>query len=1764
LAHRLVAEGAGPEQLVALRLPRSADLVVAVLAVLKAGAGYLPIDPAYPAARIEAMLADADPVCVVDDVAADGQPDTAPGVRVDPGNTAYVIYTSGSTGVPKGVLVPHANVTRLFSSTAHWFGFGEQDVWTLFHSYAFDFSVWELWGALLHGGRLVVVPADAVRSPEDFLALLAEQRVTVLNQTPSAFYRLGALPSPPLSLQYVIFGGEALDASRLAEWRRRHPDGPALVNMYGITETTVHVTYRLLDEHGPATAGVPIPDLRAYVLDADLEPVPPGVTGELYVAGAGLARGYLNRAGLTASRFVADPFGAPGTRMYRTGDLLRWTAAGELDYRGRADQQVKIRGFRIELGEVEAALSAHPDVTGAAVLAHGTGDARRLVAYLTGAVPGTTALREFLARSLPAHMVPAVFVPLEKLPLNANGKLDQRALPEPGARTETRYVAPRTDVETTLAGVWSAVLGVDRVGVEDNFFGLGGDSILSIQVVARARQAGLAVSSKDLFRHQTVAELARVVTAGAPMPPVAPEPGGPAPLGPIQSWLFEHLAEPWRLTMSVHLVLSSVDVPALGSALRRVAERHDALRMRFSRDDGGWTQEPAETEDAELLRHVDLSEVDDVPAAMHAEALRAQTSLDIVAGPVWRAVLFTFADHPPQLFLTAHHLVMDGVSWRVLLADLDRAYHGEALEPVGTSFTHWARTLAEHAKQGGLDNQVAYWETALREAPTRLPVDRSGRATTRSGREVSVSLGRTETAALLQDVPSAYRTEVNDVLLSALGRVLARWTGHERVVLAMEGHGREEIAAPHELSRTIGWFTAQYPLALTVPGGDWGAVLKSVKEQLRAVPDKGAGYEALRYLSDADFRDHPTPRISFNYHGRWDVASDGDGWYRGRGESLGHDSDPDGLRPYLLDVVGVVEGGELHLTWEYSTEVHDESTIRALAEETLEALRGIIAHCAGAGGRTPSDFPLARLDQAGVDRLAGDGRDVEDIYPLTPLQAGMLFHSLVDHGSNAYFDQFRLRLAGVADPAALAEAWQRVVDRTPILRTSTVWDGVDEPLQRVHRDVRVPVTHHDWRGRTSEEQQAALADLLATDLAAGMDLTAPPLMRLAIARLTDDEVQLLWTSHHVLLDGWSTAQVFGEVVEQYTAIAEGRAARLVPRRPFRDYLAWLAEQDASEAENHWREALSGFTTPTPLPYDRRPREAHRAESADAVLVELTPAESAGVHAAAKAAALTVNTVVQGAWALLLSRYAGESDVLFGTTVSGRPENLPGVESMIGMFINTVPTRVEVRSGQPVAAWLRELQAAQAEARRHDFLALSQVQAFSGVPAGTALFDSVVVFENYPIEDSGQDGVRVADVDSLDTTSFPLNLTAYLHDRLGLELSYDPRLFDEATARRLAGQLAGFVRAFAADPECRLGALSSLTSAERCDLLAWGRGEPREVPAGTILDVFEATAARIPHETALVFRDTVLDFAEVDARATRLVRELVDRGAGPERVVAVALPRSAEAVIAVLAIFKAGAVYLPIDPDLPEERVRFLLDDARPVVVLGRPTQPAPPPAPGRPSADTAAYVIYTSGSTGTPKGVVVEHRALMSLLTAHRGAFFGHSRQRFALTASLSFDTSWEGLLALADGHELHVLDDDTRLDPAAAVRYLHGHRIDLLDLTPAYLRQLVDAGLLTGEHRPGTVMVGGEATGEALWRELAASGVTCLNYYGPTEVTVDAVRTPVTGDRPLIGRPLPNLSAYVLDDGGEPVPAGVPGELYLAGPQLARGYLGRAGLTAD
>ncbi|HZS20149.1 MAG TPA: condensation domain-containing protein, partial [Pseudonocardiaceae bacterium] len=1018
------------------------------------------------------------------------------------------------------------------------------------------------------------------------------------------------------------------------------------------------------------------------------------------------------------------------------------------------DDQVKIRGFRIELGEIEAALASHPAISEVVVVARedqpGT---KRLIAYLVPAgqdAPSTAELRAYLGQTLPDYMVPALFVTLDELPLGPTGKLDRKALPAPDQSSApvTGYVAPRTDTERVLADIWQQVLGVDRVGVEDNFFGLGGDSILSIQVVSRARAAGLPVTTRDVFFAQTVAALAAGITPDSTS--IDDEViTGPAPLTPIQHWFLTTYGPLAHFNQSFETELAEdLDQAALSAAVDALVAHHPALRTRFRRVEGEWYQDIAPASSPVLERRA----LEDVPPderrpAVERAALAAASGLDITDGPVLRVVLFDFGPgQRPWLFIAIHHLVVDGVSWRILLEDLETAYcqarSGQRveLEPVSTAYTQWAHRWADYVQTGGLDDDLGYWSALSREVlahgtTTQLPVSRTGMNTAGSAQTVVAGLSRDDTDALLYRVPGVYRTQINDVLLSAVGQVLASWTGHDRVLIALEGHGREDILPRVELSRTVGWFTSLFPVALTIKPTGWGEVLKSVKEQLRAIPHRGVSYGALRYLtSDSGLGGELSPQISVNYLGQWGSAGDSGGLYRGAVDSLAPDVASDSVRAYLLDVIGAVTDGQLQLTWTYSENVHDAATIEWLAAQTCEALRHIVAHCAGpdAGGCTPSDFPLARVSQTQLDALVGTGRNVEDIYRLTPLQAGLVFHSLLDPAAAAYVDQTQLWISGVSDPAALGVAWQQVVDRTPILRSAIAWTGVDEPVQIVHRQVTAPITYLDWCALSEPEQQQELAQV-ATAESSQIELGVAPLARLVIARVAGDELVLVWTRHHVILDGWSTSAVFAEMCEHYAAITQDRAPELVARRPFRDYVRWLSEQDQDQAEVHWRAVLAGFDARTPLPYDRPPRQAHQAESSESIDIALETSDTLRLQLVAQRYGLTVNTLVQGAWAVLLSRYSGQPDVVFGTTVAGRPAELAGVESMVGMFINTVPTRTLVQDDQPLVSWLRELQTAQIESRRFDYLSLAQIQACSQLPPGGGLFDSIVVFENYPLD-----------------------------------------------------------------------------------------------------------------------------------------------------------------------------------------------------------------------------------------------------------------------------------------------------------------------------------------------------------------------------------------------------------------------------------------------
>ncbi|MGW3961742.1 non-ribosomal peptide synthase/polyketide synthase [Amycolatopsis sp. NPDC005003] len=1744
LASRLAELGVGAEHRVGLLLERSADVVVAELAVLKAGAAYVPVDLRAPASRMRLVLAEAGVSVVIAEESyqdihngsivrvGETGPGGAPDVAVRPANLAYVMYTSGSTGTPKGVAVTHRDIVALASDRS----FADEAHRTvLLHSpQAFDASTYEVWVPLLNGGHVVVAPPGDVDA-EVLREVVGYRGVSALWLT-AGLFRLLAQEDPAClrGVGEVWTGGDVVPAAAVRQVRAACP-GLTVVDGYGPTETTTFASRFFLapDDVVPDAMpiGRPLDNMVAYVLDEGLRPVPPGVTGELFIAGAGVSRGYLGRPGLTAERFVANPFGAPGARMYRTGDVVRWSGDGVLEFVGRADDQVKIRGFRIELGEIETALAAHSDVTEAVVVARD----RRLVAYVVAT--GQPDLRAWLQRDLPDYMVPSAFVTLDALPLSANGKVDRKALPEPAAEPVTGYVPPRTDTERVLAEVWADVLGVPGVGVEDNFFELGGDSILSIQVVSRARRHGLALTPRDLFAHQTVAALA--VAAGSAAVTVA-EQGpvtGAAALTPIQHWFFAgDSGDPAGFTQSVRIERAEpFDVETLRAALATLTGHHDALRMRFT----AAGQENAPAEPAEILG----------------------AEIDVTRGPLLTAELL----EPAVLLLTVNHLVVDGVSWRILLEDLETAYRGGPLPPKTTSFRDWANRLAAHAEAGGFDDELPYWRTALAVDPA-LPVDAP--AGDRGTGTVTTRLDAELTRALLQDVPGVYRTQVNDVLLAALGRVLARWTGRDGVLIDLEGHGREDLFDDVDLSRTVGWFTSLYPVALRIDE-DWRALLKSVKEQLRAVPRRGVGFGALKYLTGT--APALAPEISFNYLGRLDGAAG----------SLDSSVGDGAGRAHLLDVVGRVDRESLELTWYYSRDTHTAATVEKLAADLVAALGEAVAHCAepGAGGRTPSDFPLCGLDQRQVDRIAGDGRGVADLHPLTPMQAGMVFHGLSQESQGVYFEQVTAVLDGVAEPRYLAEAWQHVVDRTPVLRGSVVWEDVPEPLLVVHRDARVPVTELDWRDRDRED---ALRELLAEDRARPFDLAAAPLLRVALARLPGDAVQLVWTFHHVLLDGWSVFQVLADVCTAYAALRDGTTPALPHRRPFGDYVTWLTGQTAEGAEEYWRRELADVTEPTPLPYDRVPATAHASSSSTWVGRDLDEAATRRLAAFARRERLTLNAVVQGAWALLLARHSGEDDVCFGATVSGRPAGLAGVDDITGIFINTLPVRVTADPAAPVAGWLRGLQTAQAESRRFEHVPLTDVQAWSGVEGGRNLFDSLVVFENYPVtaDDVGgaaAHGVRLRELQAMETTNYPLSVVAAPGPRLSLGLGYDPALFDAATVERLAGRLEHLLTAIAEDPARPLRDLDVVGAAEREQVLVAFNDTRHEVPPVTLTELIEAQAARTPDAVAVVSRDERLTFAELDARADRLARLLAARGAGPERIVALALGRSVEIVVAQLAVLKTGAAYLPVDPDYPAERIAFMLADAKPVVVVTRPGTPPPvddvlvldgseahgPAAPlGRSVPPTApAYVIYTSGSTGTPKGVVVTHAGLASFAGAEIAHFDVRPGDRVLQFSSPSFDASvLELCMALPAGAALVVPPPGPLLgDHLAAVLREEGVTHALIP--PVAMASVPDVDLPAFR----TLVVGGEACPADLVARWAP-GRRMINAYGPTETTVVATWSdPLEpGATPPIGRPIRNTRVRLLDAALRPVPIGVPGELYVSGAGLARGYLDRPGLTAS
>ncbi|MCV3214789.1 amino acid adenylation domain-containing protein [Plectonema radiosum NIES-515] len=1362
LAHYLQKLGVREEVLVGICVERSPLMIVGLWGILKAGGAYVPLDPTYPSDRLAHMLDDSQAqILLTQQQLVDSLPKTGakvicldvdwqliathsqnnPQTELAAHNLAYIIYTSGSTGKPKGVMIEHRSLVNFAQSARDEYGIGECDRVLQAASISFDSAGEEIYPCLVSGATLVLRTADMLSSIPTFLQKCREWKLTVLILVTAYWNQLtselaATNETLPPSVRLFATGGEKWLPEKLKLWHscmdersRVHnlKEPPLLINGYGATEATIFTTlYNLSnlvieDTRPQQLIGRAIGNAQTYILDSELQPVPIGVPGELHIGGVGLARGYLHRPDLTDAKFIPHPFNK-SERLYKTGDLARYLPDGNIEFLGRIDNQVKVRGFRIELEEIEAVLITHPQVSEAVVIdSEDIPGSKRLVAYVVTRSHSEikNQLRSFLKQKLPDYMVPSVFVILSALPLTPNGKVDRRALPKPDTarnELETDLVAPSTESEEILAKIWGEVLHLEQVGIHDNFFELGGDSILSIQIIFKAKQSGLQLTAKQIFQHQTIAELAAVTNVTQT---VRAEQGlvtGTFPLTPIQQWFFnQNFPEPHHFNQSFLLeVPQTLDPAFLSQVVQQLLVHHDALRLRFVQSDSNWEQINTKPDDTIPFSHVDISATPETEqkAAIASTATSLQTSLNLSSGPIARVAFFALGtDKASRLLIIIHHLAVDGVSWRILLEDLETAYQqisrGEKIQlrPKTTSFKDWAEKLNSYARSDTAKKELTYWQGISRKHITRLPVDYVlGANTVASTRIVSVSLSPEETRALLQEVPKAYKTQINDILLTALVQILSKWTGSNSVLLDLEGHGREDIFEDVDLSRTVGWFTTTFPVLLELKATDnLGDAIKSIKEQLRPVPNRGIGYGLLRYLSgNAEITSQLSAisqaEVSFNYLGQFDWGRQENSFFKLAPESVGAEHSQQETSSHLLDINGLVTEGQLKFDWTYSENFHQRSTVENLAEDFVVRLRSLIVHCSSANtqGYTPDVFdvtinslaqqinndqreennlpvPLHLLElPQNISDLLPD--DIELAYPLAKMQEFMLHHYSNDHQKmGVYHGQ---ESYDIYDDNLSLDAFKKAlkisIQKHPAFRTVFITSNGKPVCQVVKNNLIFSINEQDISNIKSEEQENYIDEFVKQDRQNLFNVENPnePLFRLWLFRKAKNRFELFMSTHHAITDGWSSIEFLNQLYELYSALKKGEEITVSPAaNVYSEFVAFEKEIIGSpDASNFWKLHLRNYRY---KPLKPLTTSGHQVE---AVAEEYNFGSEimTDLREFSRKLKVSPKAIFLSTYLDLIATVMKEKTVSVGIISNGRTERLSDPFGALGLFWNIVP------------------------------------------------------------------------------------------------------------------------------------------------------------------------------------------------------------------------------------------------------------------------------------------------------------------------------------------------------------------------------------------------------------------------------------------------------------------------------------------------------------
>lgn len=1807
-------------------------LITCILGIIKAGAYYIPIDNKYPKERIEYIINESNCKVSISDPNNEIVSSITHIAKIDPFNSeiwtterknhvieikpedlVYCIYTSGSTGNPKGCIISHSSLLNYIQwANEYYFENSHYGNWGLITSISFDLTVTSIFTSLTRGKKLWL--GDFKKDINELLIeAFSNPEIDTLKLTPAHISLLGELEIKSSTIKKIICGGEKLLRYQV-EVLKNINNEIAIYNEYGPTETTVGCSiYEVKSSNDNITIGKPIANTAIYILTDNKLYAPIGVSGEIFIGGSGLAQGYLNRLDLTTEKFIVNPF-VDGERLYKTGDIGRWLPDGIIEYLGRIDDQVKIRGYRIELGEIEQFISNQDFINQSVVIVKERENEKFLVAYYVSEKEiDKKVLQDNLKKVLPDYMAPSYYVQLDAIPMTSNGKVDRKALPgiDNDDLIKAEYIAARTTEEALLVQIWTAILKHDLISVKDSFYNLGGDSIKSILVVSRLRQQGYSLKVDQILRNPVLENLAKLIESNTQFIDQA-EVKGNVVLTPVQRDFFENETITNKNYFNQSVLLKSdqiIDSALLERCITALVLHHDALRMVYTPEQGSWQQYNADSSEAHYkIDFYDLREDSNQTESLSKIGAQLQSSLAITSGKLFQVGHFRMSDGD-RLALIIHHLVIDGISWRILLEDFSNLYEGYqnnsafSLLLKTDSFKRWASLQQEYAVSDKMQQERLYWEELTKTPIALLPNNLKQGEDSKTNQSKGFVLDAAITQKLQTQSHQVYNTEINDILLTGLGLAIREVFAVEKTVIKMEGHGREEIIDGVDIGRTIGWFTSLYPFILDISDSE-NHVLVAVKEALRKIPNKGIGYSILKYM-DKDFSNELIPSIQFNYLGDFGnntVGSNKDSLFNFSSEDIGPSVAASNKQSeVLLDINGMMVSGELSLRINYSSHAFNHEIIEKLVISYENQLHDLIETLTKTEENhlTSSDLTYKFLAYNEL-LVLNRNKNIEDIYELSPSQQGMYYHWLINNSSQMYFMQTSYRLHfNDLSVDVIKQAYEQLIKRYSILRTSFSNNYRGVPLQIVHNST--PNTFSYEQVVDISDVEAYLYKVKEEDKSTGFNFETPTLMRLKVLDLGKEEYDFIWSYHHILMDGWCISILINDFYKILVGITNHEVINLPEPTKYSNYIDWLSKIDKKASLRYWKNYLEGLESITEIPFKNDTDKSNGAVEFknESFLIEGELFQN--ISNLCQELEITPNTFIQGVWGYLLSRYNSTQDVVFGSVVSGRSGEIPGIENMVGLFMNMIPVRINYSKGDTTKSFLKKIHLDTLESTSHHYLNLSEVQSQSIL--GMELINNFIVFENYLVQDyiedeqgeSSAENERKITVEKIifsDQANYNFGITILPSPSFfGVEFKFNSGVFNSELIKKLVVHFQNLTKQFSSKDSLLLEEITYLSNDEKKELLLDFNDTTVDYPSNkTLVDLFEEQVAKTPYTVALVFENRRITYKELDTLSTQLSKSLrKDYGVEKGNMVGVQLNRSEWYIISILGILKSGAVYVPIDSDLPITRKAFIVEDTALKLLISETSfifeldfyqgNVLSIDVEFEPSSyedivldkvelkpHDLAYIIYTSGSTGVPKGVMLEHLGVVNTALSQIDLFDLSESINSLQFSSFSFDASiWEIFITLLSGCSLYILDDKVRNNTKLFEEYIVENHIAIATLPPAYLK-LLDIDKLKGLK---ILITAGEAPVYNKVQEYLKYG-TFYNAYGPTEAsicgTIYKIEKGTELDSPVIpiGKPIANASIYVVDEFNTIQASGVIGEICIGGPGLARGYLNKPELTSE